>query len=706
MATSRAITEAVEQLLDSDLCDSALQLAELECTPRLADPTLPIAERLQLLDTLSKSQQSNRHYRRALMTLTKFVSGPARAQLSRDQLEGVARDIANIRWQLKEYDMCLAQLRQIPTKHRRVQDIARMAKCAALVNSPDAADLHEALLEAQPNAADGNAYHDVKSLTVANSLVARLAYAEAIKEFQKMLRRHRDSAPLLAQQATCHYMLNDKALLVDPSLMLEMGTYSDLLQSCDQDAYSVYQLGTELLKTDETRPEGWVAMARYLMMAGQMQEALAIVWKAQTLAPDSADAFYAEGAIQMASECPEEAAEAYLKAHSLRRSALTYRGIMDAYLQCGRYKDAFVVAKEAAELMPNHAGTLAMIGRVLSHSPESYDRAVALLKSALQIDRRSSLYGSTGQHSEAIAMMEKFLPENESDALYTVYADILTLANELPRAAGNLCERTQEELDDEIGEPIDEPLPPSDQDDMMLAMMREEQGSPLGRSFTDSDEDGNFYKSVKWSPDGTSLAAHAEDNALHIYNVCDIVDSIAQGSPAAIPHAERFIDFSWYPYMHHATPSTCCLVESTRDHPLHLRDTNYGSVRAHYAAYDSKELLYGLCQLNMPVQGVAHLQWSPNGMLLWAAPRQSRHIVAWDVRDLRGPQRMAFDFDSHGQAWQGFLAHDDLVAGAAGQRRFSDYGDDEAAAAGRSVCSPSLKLWSLGAQYFEREIQA
>ncbi|KAJ1950674.1 hypothetical protein EC988_004296, partial [Linderina pennispora] len=44
------------------------------------------------------------------------------------------------------------------------------------------------------------------------------------------------------------------------------------------------------------------------------------------------------------------------------------------------------------------------------------------------------------------------------------------------------------------------------------------------------EEDGNFYKSVKWSPDGTSLAAHAEDNALHIYSVCDIVDSIAQGS--------------------------------------------------------------------------------------------------------------------------------------------------------------------------------
>ncbi|KAJ1934268.1 hypothetical protein EC988_008859 [Linderina pennispora] len=153
-------------------------------------------------------------------------------------------------------------------------------------------------------------------------------------------------------------------------------------------------------------------------------------------------------------------------------------------------------------------------------------------------------------------------------------------------------------------------------------------------------------------------------------------------------------------------------------------------------------------------QGVAHLQWSPNGMLLWAAPRQSRHIVAWDVRDLRGPyavverpattqQRMAFDFDSMGRflvagQMDGSLAfhdicgldsaedrdvarvpaHDDLVAGvachphyallatAAGQRRFSDYGDDEPVAAGRSMCSPSLKLWSLGAQYFEREIQA
>ncbi|KAJ2844546.1 hypothetical protein IWW36_005144, partial [Coemansia brasiliensis] len=38
---------------------------------------------------------------------------------------------------------------------------------------------------------------------------------------------------------------------------------------------------------------------------------------------------------------------------------------------------------------------------------------------------------------QAIELLEKYLPENESDDMYTRYADVLTLANELPKAAVN-----------------------------------------------------------------------------------------------------------------------------------------------------------------------------------------------------------------------------------------------------------------------------
>ncbi|KAJ1947426.1 hypothetical protein FBU59_001873 [Linderina macrospora] len=426
-----------------------------------------------------------------------------------------------------------------------------MARCAALVESPDAAELYEEVVKLQPNAveayaflnaargsvavptpyvAGGEAYGAVQGLAVARSLVARLAYAQAIDEIQRLVRRHGNVASLVALQATCHYMLNDgrraqalymKARKLDPSLMVEMGTYADLLRTTttDDNEHKLYELGSALLQTDQTRAEGWTTMARYLLLRGQLQEALAISWKAQALAPGSADAFYIEGVIQMAAVCPEEAADAFLKAHMLARNALTYRGIVDAYLACARYKDAFVVAKEAAELMPAHAQTLTMVGKVLSHSADTHEKAAELLRMALREDRRcadavdalASLYAATGRHDEAIAVMDEFLAENPSDALHAKLADILTLADQLPRAAENYAvaldinpgnERARVGLnrvdrlmnpdaqhlqdggngeeEDEIGEPIDEPLPPSDQDDeMMLAMMRGEQGDIL-----------------------------------------------------------------------------------------------------------------------------------------------------------------------------------------------------------------------------------
>ncbi|KAI8323351.1 TPR-like protein, partial [Martensiomyces pterosporus] len=285
-------------------------------------------------------------------------------------------------------------------------------------------------------------------------LMAKLDYDAAAKELQRLSRRHRSNAQIAALQATCCHMLNDtrraralyeKARSLDSSLIHELGPYSGLLLATSQEPYAVYQLGSELLKVDQSRPEGWVAMARYFLMTGQTQEALAIVWKAQTLAPSHADAYYAEGTIQMASECPEEAAEAFVKAHELERSALTYRGVVEAYVRCGKYKEAFLAAKEAAELMPRSAGALAMVGVVLSHSPESYSKAVKLLEAALDIDHRcteaiaalASLYVSNERFADAIKLLEKHLPENESDEMFTRYADVLTLANELPKAAVN-----------------------------------------------------------------------------------------------------------------------------------------------------------------------------------------------------------------------------------------------------------------------------
>ncbi|KAJ2223526.1 hypothetical protein GGH19_000357 [Coemansia sp. RSA 1807] len=467
MATQSLLDE-IQQLLDSELCESALQLAELECKPRLHDPHVPIPERLALLRTYSRCHSSLNQHSASLHAITEFVSGPTRAQLSSEDLEQIVRDISDARWALGEHDLCLAQLRQIPRRHRTVRDVARMARCAELVHSSDARDLYKELLVRQPNATeayafvhsrgagapfDGSTRHDVASITMARTMMRRLEYKAAASELQRLARRHRSNAHVVALHATCLFMLDDvrqsrilyeRARALDPMLMHEMGAYSALLMQ-ENDAHAVYALGSQLLRTDQMRPEGWTAMARFLAMTGQTQEALALVWKAQALAPSCAAAYCAEGGIQLLCECPEEAAKMYAKAHALEPTAQTYRGLITSYVQNGEHKFAYSYAKQLVELMPQNARALAAVGSVLAHSAESHAKAVRLLESALAQDPRctdaivalASLHVTNNRLSDAVSLLERHLVENETDDMYTRYADVLTLANELPKAAAN-----------------------------------------------------------------------------------------------------------------------------------------------------------------------------------------------------------------------------------------------------------------------------
>ncbi|KAJ1965940.1 hypothetical protein GGI12_000418 [Dipsacomyces acuminosporus] len=376
-------------------------------------------------------------------------------------------------------------------------------------------------------------------------------------------------------------------------------------------------------------------------------------------------------------------------------------------------------------------------------------------------------------------------------------------------------------------------------------------GSGSGGSNSDSIRYGNFFKGIKWSPDGIVIAAHLEDNTLRLYDVGDVLVDLsstdyqtsckALRSSLSIRHGETLIDYAWYPYMSRHEPSVCCLVESMRDHPIHLRDTNSGKVRASYTAFDDKDVLMAASSVlftpdaagilagfngriaqfdtqrpGLPIElvstspsrrskdgmkgivscmaispsaapsrmvacgsfsgqmslrslnqldadcigvwpapeeyggrGVTEIKWSPDGTRLWAASRQSMHIVGWDIRDMRGPwaviprngstqQRMGFDLDTAGrhvvagemdgsvsfhdvysseseQVDKGPVrldAHDDLVGGvashpfyavlatASGQRHFGEDGSttDTGLQQGTSGCVRShdscIRLWS------------
>ncbi|KAJ2743643.1 hypothetical protein GGI20_003590 [Coemansia sp. BCRC 34301] len=110
----------------------------------------------------------------------------------------------------------------------------------------------------------------------------------------------------------------------------------------------------------------------------------------------------------------------------------------------------------------------------------------------------------------------------------------------------------------------------------------------------------DFVHSLQWSPDGAALAAATEEGALEIHDLAPVVNAYYHSQPPpplsrapmlSIPHSSAVLAYSWYPQMHSASPATCCLIESVRDHPVQLRDSHSGRVRASYPAMSPMDVL-------------------------------------------------------------------------------------------------------------------
>eukprot|EP01134_Creolimax_fragrantissima_P008533 CFRG8533T1 len=92
----------------------------------------------------------------------------------------------------------------------------------------------------------------------------------------------------------------------------------------------------------------------------------------------------------------------------------------------------------------------------------------------------------------------------------------------------------------------------------------------------------NFYKGVKWSPDGSHLLTCTDDNSMRLYKLptdIDYYDNRYCGQVqevADMPAGEMVYDYAWYPGMQYWDPVTCVYITCTRDHPIHLRDATTG----------------------------------------------------------------------------------------------------------------------------------
>ncbi|KAF8964448.1 Telomerase Cajal body protein 1 [Entomortierella lignicola] len=106
--------------------------------------------------------------------------------------------------------------------------------------------------------------------------------------------------------------------------------------------------------------------------------------------------------------------------------------------------------------------------------------------------------------------------------------------------------------------------------------------------------ENNFFKSLKWSPDGLCLLSSTNDNNLRIFALPDATTATPEDTQLTagvlIKEGEVVYDMCWYPAMNSQDPATCCVLSSSRDHPVHLWDAFTGELRCSYTIVDHCEV--------------------------------------------------------------------------------------------------------------------
>ncbi len=107
-----------------------------------------------------------------------------------------------------------------------------------------------------------------------------------------------------------------------------------------------------------------------------------------------------------------------------------------------------------------------------------------------------------------------------------------------------------------------------------------------------------FLKASRFSPDGSTILTSSESNYIGLWKLGQDMIKRHRYFPAledeenlelntshnshdltlgiAICIGDSIYDFSWYPFMNNENPISCCFVSTSRDHPVHLWDSNSG----------------------------------------------------------------------------------------------------------------------------------
>lgn len=163
---------------------------------------------------------------------------------------------------------------------------------------------------------------------------------------------------------------------------------------------------------------------------------------------------------------------------------------------------------------------------------------------------------------------------------------------------------------------------------------------------TPRDLFGSFLKGCKWSPDGSCLLTASDDNNLTLFNLPDeLCHSSADAGPAielapalTIREGETIYDYDWYPFMSSLDCASCCIVSTSRDHPVHMWDAFSGDLRCSYRAFDHLDEISAATSLAFSANGAKIFTGFKDHIRIFRTDRPGRECETISVKAKEGGQ--------------------------------------------------------------------
>ncbi|KAL7418614.1 hypothetical protein Q5752_007072 [Cryptotrichosporon argae] len=110
-----------------------------------------------------------------------------------------------------------------------------------------------------------------------------------------------------------------------------------------------------------------------------------------------------------------------------------------------------------------------------------------------------------------------------------------------------------------------------------------------GVSSASLDDEYNFFRWARWSPDASTVLTTSEDRSFRLYPTPDPDAPASFGALAGFAQPDAIHAAAWYPSASAVVLESFCFAAGVVDHPVRLIDGGLGQVRASYPIVDHRE---------------------------------------------------------------------------------------------------------------------